>query len=93
MRGGGEREGPTTYHDELDGRVEHALTTLALANTMEASAGEPRKGVWRGVGVQRGEGPWGRRGAGGTDPCVECCLCPARTQSCPLLSSRKLSQH
>lgn len=51
---------PNTYHDELDERVEHVLTTLALANTMAASAGEPQKGG--SVGRAEKRGAMGRAG-------------------------------
>lgn len=54
----GRGEGGTTCHDELDEMVEHVLPTLALANTMEASVGEPQKGG----GMGRAERS---RGAGG----------------------------
>lgn len=33
-----------TCHDALDERVKPVLTTLALANTRAASAGEPQQG-------------------------------------------------
>lgn len=81
MRG---EKNPTTYHDKLDEMVEHVLTTLALANTMEASVGEPREGRQRGV---RGGEPWGRWGTDSMDPHVGCCLCPT-PKSCPFLSAK-----
>lgn len=73
MRGGAGGGGTTTYHEEPDERVEHALTTLALANTMEASAGEPQKGA--GVGLADRRGAMGRTGRGAA----------ARTHACWML--------